>query len=432
MIFAVRHVAFLAAAGLCAAFLTASASAADLVGVRFGETSAAETRIVIDLSEPTAFMVSADGQTVQVDFTSAHNGVKSGPGAGHVASFTAKENKGAARVVFMLSKPAAVTNQFEIPAGPASKSHRLVLDLKDGRAAEVTGPKHAETVASAPQYEDITAILEAVTASTAVAVEVPTATASPAPAPIVAKPKLKVIVIDPGHGGADPGASSSGGVVEKTVTLAAARRLAELLEASGRYQIVMTRADDSRLQLEQRTKVARDAGADLFISLHADAIDDASVRGGSLYTLSKDGTERSAQEAETSGNFNNVYGVDIEDWSAGDPALNRILYDQATKKTATNSGRYANFLLKRLKGVTPLLNNSHRAADLKVLLSPDVPAVLFELAFISNDLDATNLSSKVWRTKTMTAVANSIDDYFRSSTEAATAPALAQGAPAGR
>ena len=418
VIFALRHGGFLLLAAIGVASAPLAAHAADVIGVRFGVTSPTETRIVIDLSGPTRYSLETRTNALTVEFPDAGIGVKSGAGEGQVANYAVTKAKSGGKLVFTLAAPGLAANEFEIAAKAKGERHRLVIDLKAG-ALELP-PAPVAAAAAPPPYEDLTAILEAV-APTPASTEM-------TPAPPEAKRELPVIVIDPGHGGGDPGASSPGGISEKTVTLASARRLAEILQESGRYKTVLTRADDSRLALEQRAKIAREAGADLFISLHADAMADASVRGGSVYTLSKDGTARSAQEAEASGNFNNVYGVDLEDWSAGDPALNRILYDQAAKKTLSNSGRYANLLLKRLKGVTPLINNSHREADLKVLLSPDVPAVLFELAFISNDKDAANLASPVWRTRTMTAVAASIEDYFQAQTEVTAAAA----APSGR
>jgi N-acetylmuramoyl-L-alanine amidase len=406
--------------------LASSAGAADLVGVRFGVTSASETRIVVDLTEPAKFSTRSDGSKIFLEFEDALVRTSEGAGVGHVGSYVATDRKNGGAVVFTLAKPASIAQTFEIPAGRDSDRHRLVIDLKEGMKTALAAP-----AASTAPPQGIADIIEQVTAPT----PAQATTMDPAPAeeePAPAKRDLEVIVIDPGHGGSDPGAASSTGVQEKVVTLAAARRLAEILQERGRYQIVLTRADDSRLRLDQRSRIAREAGADLFISLHADAHEDPNVRGGSIYTLSKDGSERSAREAETSGNFHSVYGEDLVEMSGGDPGLNRTLYELAQKTTATNSGRFANLLLKRLKGTTPLLNNSHRVADLKVLLSPDVPAVLFELAFISNDKDAANLVSPAWRTKTMTAVAASIDEYFKAHTEASTAPPLVQGAPAGR
>jgi N-acetylmuramoyl-L-alanine amidase len=144
------------------------------------------------------------------------------------------------------------------------------------------------------------------------------------------------------------------------------------------------------------------------MSIHADAHKDSKIRGGSVYTLSEEGEARSAREALAQGNYH-VHDLDIGDV---DPGISGILYDVAQKETETESDRLAEILSSRLVGVTPLLNNTHRRGNFKVLLAPDVPAVLLELAFISNEKDEKNLTSPAWRKKTMTAVAGAIDAYF--------------------
>jgi N-acetylmuramoyl-L-alanine amidase len=226
-------------------------------------------------------------------------------------------------------------------------------------------------------------------------------------APAPGKP---VIVIDAGHGGGDPGAAGQKGTKESLVTLAAAKSLAEILRASGRYEVVLTRQTDKRLAHEERSRLAREAKADLFISLHADAHADAKVRGGSVYTLSEEGTVRSAREAKASGDYV-VFDLDIAD---EDPQVGGILYNLAQRKTGDESDRFAERLIASLNGVTPMLNNTHRRGNFKVLLAPDVPAVLLELAFISNARDEANLNSPAWRRRTMAAVAGAIDAYFAS------------------
>lgn len=398
----------LAALCLSAVLLIAPGRAAEISNVRFGVTSKTATRVVIDVSAAAKYSISVEGGgagIIEIDFPSAQTAAIAGKGAGHVSDFALKQSQAGGKLTLVLARPAVIEKQFEIAPGKGAKQFRLVLDLMDK-------PKQAAAI-NAP-YEDLTEMLQTVVPVAPASVEVK-----------VDEPNsLPVIVIDPGHGGTDPGASSTAGVQEKAMTLAAGKRLSEILQTRNRYQIVLTRADDGRLGLEQRAKIARDAGADLFISLHADAHDDTEVRGGSIYTLSEVGTERSAREAQTSGNYHDVYGQDLEEHA---PDVGRIMYDVAQKATVTRSGQFAELLLKRLKGATPLLNNSHRVADLRVLLSPDVPAVLFELAFISNDKDAANLESPAWRTKTMTAVADSIDDYFHARSEAR----RAAGAPSG-
>ena len=170
---------------------------------------------------------------------------------------------------------------------------------------------------------------------------------------------------------------------------------------------------------------ARAAGADLFISLHADAISQPAVRGASVYTLSEESTARSAKIAKSQGDYQ-VYDVNLKEY---DSVVGDILFDKAQDTTMTKSSKFAEILIKNLSGKTPMLNRSHRQGDLRVLLAPDVPAVLLEMAFISNAKDEANLNSPVWRSRTMGAVADSIDAYFESESrqrQAQLAPAAGQ------
>jgi N-acetylmuramoyl-L-alanine amidase len=204
------------------------------------------------------------------------------------------------------------------------------------------------------------------------------------------------------------------------VTLSAALSLAEILRETGRYEVVLTRSKDVRLAHEERSRIARDAKAELFISLHADAHADAKVRGGSVYTLSDAGTERSAREALATGNYT-VFDLDIGE---ADRQVGGILYNLAQRRTANESDEFAEILIGGLGGVTPLLNNTHRRGNFKVLLAPDVPAVLLELAFISNRQDEANLSSAAWRKRSMGAAAAAIDHYFQQRASAMHASAV--------
>lgn len=389
-----------------AAFLTlaGAAKAADLLDVRLGVTSRDATRIVIDLSDAPDYAISGDDRGVgriSIDL----KGVKGAPatqkGAGHVASFSVEPvGSDATRITFAFAKTAKIKEQFIIPPSAGVKKHRLVVDL-------ATADKAAFVASLPSRYEDLTEVLKAVTAPTQVAAaEEP----KPKPAPAPAKEELPIIVIDAGHGGADPGATGVGGVKEKAVTLAAAKKLAEILNAKGRYRIVMTRADDTRLDVYERSRLAREAGAQLFISLHADAFHDEFVRGGSIYTVSEEGRARSAQTAEELGDHD-AFSLNLNEFS---PEVSSILFDKAQAYTENNSSRFAEILVRNLKGVTPLINNTHRKGNLFVLLAPDVPAALFELAYMSNEEDVANLTSAAWRERTMTAVATAIDDYFGS------------------
>jgi N-acetylmuramoyl-L-alanine amidase len=230
-----------------------------------------------------------------------------------------------------------------------------------------------------------------------------------APAPVRAR---KIIVIDPGHGGQDPGAL---GAIsrEKDLNLAAARVLKAKLERSGRYRVVMTRNSDVYVPLETRVQIARRADADLFISLHSDSGSDASVHGATVYTLSDKGSERT------------VRGVtDKNDWfiNADMPgqtkAVNQILLDLTQRATRNRSAAFAQDLLDHI-GDRAQTHASHRDAGFMVLLAPDVPAVLLEMGFITNRSDEQLLNNAAQRDRFMADVAESIDAYFNQDTQLA-------------
>jgi N-acetylmuramoyl-L-alanine amidase len=222
----------------------------------------------------------------------------------------------------------------------------------------------------------------------------------------------KVIVIDPGHGGHDPGALGSMSR-EKDLNLAAARALRAKLEATGRYRVVMTRTSDVYVPLTTRVQVARRANADLFISLHSDSGPVDAVRGATIYTLSDKGSERV------------VRGVtDRDDWlmnadlQGQTQAVNQILHDLTQRATRNRSDAFAEALLDHIADRAQA-HASHRDAGFMVLLAPDVPAVLLEMGFITNTDDERLLNSPAQRDHFMGEVAAAIDDYFHQSLQVA-------------
>ena len=245
------------------------------------------------------------------------------------------------------------------PSGGVSK-HRLVIDLE-------TGDK-AAFLASLPQrYPDLAAVIEQATAEPIT----PTLTTPPTPTQkevtaLPAADRRSGIVIDAGHGGVDPGAQGQSGTFEKTVTLSAALKLAEILKKSDRYEVVLTRGKDATITTEARETLARSSSADLFISLHADAIAQKAVRGASVYTLSEKGTARSATLAKSQGDYN----VNALDLDKGDEAVVDILLDKTQDITGTASSKFAEMLVKKLSKKTPMLNRSHRTGNLRVLPRP--------------------------------------------------------------
>jgi len=231
------------------------------------------------------------------------------------------------------------------------------------------------------------------------------------PVPVI-KPKgvqqasKPIIVIDPGHGGRDPGAIGVKGTQEKKITTQASKELAEMLRRTGRYQVVLTRSGDSYVEHDDRIRVARERQADLFISIHADSTANKNASGASVYTLADRAKNRSRRIVN---NQNWILDVDLGE--QGDP-VGDILVDLAQRKTESQSDLFAEILLDRLESKTPLVGNSHRRAGYYVLLAPDVPAVLLELGFLSNAGDEKRLNSKAHRTKMLTAVVASIDEYM--------------------
>jgi N-acetylmuramoyl-L-alanine amidase len=391
--------------------LWAGADAAELAALRFGVSSPKESRLVFDFNGLPEYRLSADatGRRLVVSFPDSTFGTsfaRTGKGNGQVSSYAGiATSAGWPQIAVDLNADTKIKDIFVIPPSRANSQHRVVIDLLAARPGEL------EASLPPQKFENITQVIAAV-APPATAPPQPSATQQETPIPVIAA--RPVIVVDAGHGGSDPGAAGAAGSQESAATLSAALALAEILRETGRYDVVLTRSEDQRLAHEERSRIARDAKASLFISLHADAISDPKVRGGSVYTLSDEGTARSAREAMASGNYN-VYDLDVG--QAGQ-LVGGILYNLAQRETANESDKFAEILVSKLSGVTPLLNNTHRRANFKVLLAPDVPAVLLELAFISNKQDESNLRSPAWRKRSMGAAAAAIDAYFQQRAEA--------------
>jgi N-acetylmuramoyl-L-alanine amidase len=227
-----------------------------------------------------------------------------------------------------------------------------------------------------------------------------------------AKPYPRTIVIDPGHGGIDPGAiSSTGYVLEKDVTLRMGLALREQLEATGRYQVIMTRDDDRTIGLLDRVQLASQSQGELFISLHADSLVGApQVRGASVYTLSEptyiDDPGRRPSE---------VMRADIrtglDPSSEGDVSA-EVLIDLARRVTNGRSLQLAELLVLELDGATPMVKRRPAQASFVVLQSPDIPSVLVELGYLSNPADASALADDAHIARLAAAIVRAIDGYF--------------------
>lgn len=219
-----------------------------------------------------------------------------------------------------------------------------------------------------------------------------------------------VVVIDAGHGGKDPGAISGNGTHEKRVTLAAARELRETLLRRGGYKVVLTRNRDEFIPLRERVALARRAGAEVFISLHADAMPDPQVRGLSAYTLSERSSDAEAEAlAERENKADVISGVSF---SGTSPEVAEILITLAQRETMNRSFHLARSIVGSVQNTSAVLPKTHRFAGFAVLKAPDVPSVLIELGFLSNAADEKLLNTPAHRRKLADAIADGIDRYF--------------------
>ena len=395
-----RVLAGVVAVGAAATVAAAATSEGDagVLKVRLGG-DAKQTRIVIELDHAAQGKVlsgtdAADKVLVALPRVNVPGDMQ-GPGAGLIKSWSVDSAAGAARIRLDLVRPAVVKRRFLLAPGDGVTVYRYVIDLADEapappvKIAKAAPPSHVKL---APQPAD--------------KLKVEKVKAEQIEAPLQpATPTTRVIVIDAGHGGKDIGASGADSR-EKDVNLAAARALRDRLERSGRYKVVLTRDTDVFVPLDRRVQIARRANADLFISLHADAGSEASLRGASVYTLSEKGADRAVRQAYAQADWTDVNN------KAEDEAVNRILLDLTQRGTVNRSAIFAETLLRQISQRTQLLKRSHRDAGLAVLLAPDVPAVLLEMGFITNKDDEKALNDADDRRKLMDGVASAIDAYF--------------------
>lgn len=304
-------------------------------------------------------------------------------------------------LAFTLDRPMMVARQLSLPPAGDDPRHRIVLDL--AAVSDIRFASAAEQDVAAASRRQAQMQVAAAQSSASVPEGVPSVK------PVVLEPRRAneqyVVVIDPGHGGRDPGAIATNGAYEKTVVLRAARQLAEILRRDPRFDVKLTRSDDRFIELEDRVNMARDWEADLFISLHADAAGSSDVAGASVYTISERGVARIERESDK-----NDWHMPIEE--GVDEEVSGILESLWKRETRTNSGVFAELLIPQLATAGPVLRNTHRNAGFYVLLAPDVPAVLLEIGFLTNAEDARRLSSADGRQRSMGAVAQAIDQYF--------------------
>jgi N-acetylmuramoyl-L-alanine amidase len=231
--------------------------------------------------------------------------------------------------------------------------------------------------------------------------------------PVAEQDKI-VIAIDPGHGGEDPGAHGTHGTEEKQVVFAIAQKLATLINAQPDMKAVTVRKGDYFVGLRKRMQIARKANADLFVSIHADAFQDANVRGSSVYVLSEKGasSEAAVWLAKSENASDLVGGVSLED---KEDVLATVLLDLSQSATEQASYDIAKSVLKTCHSVGEMHKEDVQKANFMVLKSPDIPSILVETAFISNPSEEENLLNTEYQNKMANAIFSGVRDYFKNN-----------------
>jgi N-acetylmuramoyl-L-alanine amidase len=232
------------------------------------------------------------------------------------------------------------------------------------------------------------------------------------PPPLVMPPLVMppLVMLDPGHGGKDPGAIGFSGTYEKQVALAAALELKHQLEASGRYRVELTRTRDVFIPLDDRVDRAQQRNAALFVSMHADALSNHSVRGASVYTLAQ--TASDAQTAALARTENSADRFIGRQWQSASPEVSRILASLVRQETRVGSVRIARNLVGSLDQDLPMLQNPDRHAGFVVLKAADIPSVLVEMGFMSNSRDEAALRRPDHRKLVAQAMHRAVDAFF--------------------
>lgn len=394
-----------------------------------------KVRVVLDLSNYEKFRVFTltNPYRLVVDLPSfdwQSGAIKRPPGSGVTDLRQGKLNSSVSRIVIDLKQPAVVQNAFLLRKAQGA-ADRLVIDFKPVSLNEynsatrkifgvldvdgaVDQSSQVSSAAAAPVKQK-QPVAESATQQQSDNVQVASSVITPVPKPQVPAPKKRrekpTIIIDPGHGGADPGAIAANGVFEKNITLALARELKKQLEASGEYKAVITRDRDVYIKLYKRVEFARKHKGDLFVSIHADTIGKSSVKGMSVYTLSEKASDaQTAKLAQRENNADKIAGVDL---SVEDEQVADILVDLVMRDTQNQSNFFAKSLVGHMKaGHVSVLENPHRHAGFAVLKAPDIPSVLVEAGFLSNKAEARLLSQPDYQRRVAGAIKNGIDAYF--------------------
>jgi len=377
--------------------------AAEVQNIRLGNQNGASARLVLDLTDHPSHevLLLKNPYRVVIDLEKTTIAVSENkiPKTSNIVRDLriGKTPKGAARIVVETKDSAIVKKAFFLPP-QGGFDWRLVVDITsasqdDFEKAKAQNPKPQTTSPTQTEIsaKDAAAELEKLKK------------------PLAAKP---LIVLDPGHGGKDPGAISASGYYEKHITLKMAKELKQTLEATGKYRVMLTRSDDRALALKSRVKIARDAKADLFISIHADSAKNSRAKGLSVYTLSERASDReSAALAERENKVDALINMDFSDKT---PEVANILIDLARRDTMNTSKDLANYMVSEMSRTVRVLPDTHRFAGFAVLKAQDIPSVLVEIGYLSNREEERLIRSPAYREKLAKALTKAIDKFFES------------------
>ncbi|HJN26059.1 MAG TPA: N-acetylmuramoyl-L-alanine amidase [Rhodospirillales bacterium] len=394
---------FLAFTGLSAV----QAAETVVTGVRVGHHGQT-TRLVFDLTNKVDFKIFALSKPYRIVIDLPEVGWRLPPRPLPVGAGMLKKLRyglfqpGTSRIVLDVATPPSIEKSFILkPDGKSS--YRLVVDLGKVSAADfASASKTAPTQKKQQQQVAVSPVL----------FSPPKAK----PDMVPETPAKRVVFIDPGHGGVDPGTIGVSGTYEKHITLAMARELKAQLDKTGRIQAMLTRKIDIFVPLRERVSRAREAGAELFISIHADAIKNRKTRGLSIYTLSEKASDKEAAAlADKENKADLIAGINL----VGETKeVTNILIDLARRESMNQSSKFATGLVFEMRRQTKLLRKTHRFAGFAVLKAPDVPSVLIELGFLSNRSDEKALKDKKYRAKLAKGMVRAITGYFSNIEEA--------------
>ncbi len=407
---------------LCCFLWATPVFAAQIKHIRLAKYQPNVVRLVVETDEKpdTKIFTLSSPDRLVVDFKKAYFSKKAPskiPATDFVKSVRrGVPDKNTARLVLEMPDKDTSENHFHLK--PTGKTGwRFVMDIKreSGKTAPQKTPAQSEqkqptvphkTAASVPIKKPAVVSAKTPTVSSAK----PQKKAPVEPAVNLKKKSKKIVVLDPGHGGKDPGAISRSGQYEKNITLSMAKETRRYLEEAG-YKVVLTRSTDKAIPLRRRYQIAHEADGDLFISIHADSAKNRSARGLSVYTISERASDKEAAAlAERENKADILLGLDLSEYN---PDVSNILIDLAKIDTMNKSAVYAKYLVKEMKSETTLVPNAHRFAGFAVLKSTNIPSVLLELGYLSNPREDKLLQKKSYRRKLARALVRAVNKYFK-------------------